>query len=191
MLCWWWKNLSYYPIFYNKTQTKTITQISNIERRTHYFTTKGRGRYGTIMLCTFNNRTLLQLSWKACSTVPCMVSCRVSDGMRSRGAWSWGVQEGEEEGQWAWMLDLQDTWWTDGALDSRNRPAVAACRTTRRERERTEVCFTDPEPEYCIGHKFRGIWISRMTVIMAFTDLIFTKKCQHRYAHNKFLLSRF
>ena len=116
---------------------------------------------------------------------------RVWDGMRSRGAWSWGVQEGEEEGQWAWMLDLQDTWWTDGALDSRNRPAVAACRTTRRERERTEVCFTDPEPEYCIGHKFRGIWISRMTVIMAFTDLIFTKKCQHRYAHNKFLLSRF
>ena len=25
----------------------------------------------------------------------------------------------------------------------------------------------------------------------AFADLIFAKKCQHRYAHNKFLLSRF
>ena len=30
-----------------------------------------------------------------------------------------------------------------------------------------------------------------MTVILAFVDLIFAKKCQHRYAHNKFLLSRF
>ena len=30
-----------------------------------------------------------------------------------------------------------------------------------------------------------------MTAILAFADLIFAKKCQHRYAHNKFLLSRF
>ena len=29
-----------------------------------------------------------------------------------------------------------------------------------------------------------------MTVILAFADLIFAKKCQHKYAHNKILLSR-
>ena len=27
-----------------------------------------------------------------------------------------------------------------------------------------------------------------MTVILAFADLIFAKKCQHRYAHNKFTM---
>ena len=30
-----------------------------------------------------------------------------------------------------------------------------------------------------------------MTVILAFADLIFAKNFQHRYAHNKCLLSRF